>query len=70
MCMSQPKLPQQVPFTPPPAPLAPPPPAATATTVSAANAAPAVAPKAVRKNPLRTDQGGDDSVATGLNIPV
>ncbi len=70
MCMPQPKMPAPQPFVPPPAPLAPPPAAATATTVQQAGAASAVTPpKKAGRNPLRTDSGAVDSVATGLNIP-
>lgn len=71
MCMT-PSMPVPQPFVAPPAPIAPPPASATAATVTAAGAAPAVAPKTQRRNALRTDQGtgSTDSVATGLNIPV
>lgn len=72
MCMGAPKQPSIPPPLPPiPPPIAPPPAAAAAQTVtqaSAGEASPSTARKA--KNPLRTDQGGADSVASGLNIPV
>jgi hypothetical protein len=67
MCMSAPSMPayQPPPVVPPP----PPPPAVSATTPTIRPAAPAPAAKARRRNPLRTDSGATDEVATGLNIP-
>jgi hypothetical protein len=71
MCMKPPKMPAPPPpLPPPPAPLAPPPASATAATVTQQSAAPATPTRQRVKNPLRTDQGGTDSVASGLNIPV
>ena len=72
MCIPgmMPKTPSQSPFAVPPAPLAPPPASATAESVKQAGAGAAVTPpKKPGRNPLRTDSGATDSVATGLNIP-
>lgn len=77
MCLGGPKASSPVPFTPTPAPEAPPPPSASASTVKQADATnPFLAKPKPKKNPLRidrnpgTDSGAQDSVATGLNIPV
>jgi hypothetical protein len=68
MCMSTPSMPAYVP--PPVAPPPPPPPAVSATTPQVRPAtAPETKPTVRRRNPLRTDSGATDEVATGLNIP-
>lgn len=71
MCMPAPKMPTPPPQLPPPPAPMPPPPSATAATVKQAGAETQKTPGKQRsKNPLRTDKGGADSVASGLNIPV
>jgi hypothetical protein len=73
MCMAAPPPPVVQP-PPPPAPVAPapyvPPAAAAASTTPQSTPFDASAPKKQpNRNPLRTDSGATDSVATGLNIP-
>lgn len=72
MCMggSAPQQPAPVVIPAPPPP--PPPPATlTAETVRAAKPTSTQPNSTTKKrNPLRTDSGSPDSVATGLNIPV
>jgi hypothetical protein len=68
MCLA-PKMPAPPPAVPPPAPLTPPPAAATSETVTQSAAAPAAPRSKKAPNPLRTDSGAQDAVATGLQIP-
>lgn len=70
MCIGAP--PSMPAYVPPPVVPPPPPPPAVSATVSQVRPAARPDPTAKpvrRRNPLRTDSGATDEVATGLNIP-
>jgi hypothetical protein len=71
MCMMAPPAPtpQAPPPVPVPAPYVPPAAAAASTTAQSTPFDATASPKKTNRNPLRTDSGAVDSVATGLNIP-